>query len=44
MAGYQEAVTSEKALLRVKDYYYRKKYLQRILDKIASSRNIATRK
>ena len=44
MAGYQEGVTPEKALLRVKDYYYRKKYLQRILDKIASSRNIATRK
>ena len=27
---YQEGVTSEKELLQVKDYYYRKKYLERI--------------
>ncbi|GAO44744.1 iron-sulfur cluster co-chaperone HscB C-terminal domain-containing protein [Flavihumibacter petaseus] len=43
LAGYQEGVTSEEALLQVKEYYYRKKYLQRILDKIAALRNIATR-
>jgi molecular chaperone HscB len=43
MAGYQEGITPEKALLPVKDYYYQKKYLQRILDKIASLRNIAPR-
>lgn len=39
---YQEGVTTEKELLRVKDYYYRKKYLHRILDKIAQMRNIAS--
>jgi len=39
---YQEGVTAEKELLRVKDYYYRKKYLHRILDKIAQMRNIAS--
>ena len=31
---YQEAITSEKELLQVKDYYFKKKYLQRILDKL----------
>ncbi len=30
--NYQEGVTSEEALLRVKDYYYKKKYLRRILE------------
>jgi molecular chaperone HscB len=40
---YQEGITTEKELLEVKDYYYRKKYLQRILDKIAQIRNIASR-
>jgi molecular chaperone HscB len=44
LAGYQEGITTEKELLPVKEYYYRKKYLKRILDKIASLRNIATRK
>jgi molecular chaperone HscB len=39
---YQEGITTEKELLQVKDYYYRKKYLQRILDKIAQMRNIAS--
>jgi len=39
---YQEGITTEKELLRVKDYYYKKKYLQRILDKIAQLRNIAS--
>ena len=33
--GYQEGVTSEEELLQVKDYYFKKKYLQRILDKLA---------
>lgn len=29
--GYQEGVTTEKELLQVKEYFYRKKYLDRIL-------------
>lgn len=29
--GYQEGVTSEKELLQVKEYYFKKKYLTRIL-------------
>lgn len=29
---YQEGVTTEKELLQVKDYYYKKKYLTRILE------------
>jgi molecular chaperone HscB len=40
---YQEGITTEKELLRVKEYYFRKKYLHRILDKIDAMRNIATR-
>jgi molecular chaperone HscB len=40
--NYEEGVSAEKELLRVKDYYYKKKYLQRILDKIAQLRNIAS--
>jgi molecular chaperone HscB len=32
--NYKEGITSEKELLQVKDYYFKKKYLQRILDKI----------
>lgn len=28
--GYQEGITSEKELLQVKDYYFKKKYLDRI--------------
>ncbi len=39
---YQEGVTTEKELLQVKEYYYRKKYMQRILDKINQIRNIAS--
>jgi molecular chaperone HscB len=31
MANYQEGITTEKELLQVKEYYYRKKYLNRIL-------------
>ena len=40
--NYQEGVTTEKELLQVKSYYYKKKYLQRILDKIHQIRNIAS--
>jgi len=39
--GYREGVTSTEELLQVKDYYYKKKYLYRILDKIGGMRNIA---
>lgn len=35
---YQEGVTSEKELLQVKEYYYRKKYLDRIAEKIRELR------
>jgi molecular chaperone HscB len=31
---YQEGVTTEKELLQVKEYYYRKKYLDRIVEGI----------
>jgi molecular chaperone HscB len=40
---YKEGVTTQKELLQVKEYYFRKKYLQRILDKMDAMRNIATR-
>ena len=40
--NYKEGFYKEEELLRVKDYYYKKKYLQRILDKIAQLRNIAS--
>src|SRR5215203_6516625 len=40
--NYQEGITTEKELLQVKAYYYKKKYLQRILDKIYQIRNIAS--
>ena len=33
--NYQEGATSKEGLLQVKDYYFKKKYLQRILDKLA---------
>lgn len=39
--NYEDDASSEKELLQVKDYYYRKKYLQRILDRIHQMRNIA---
>lgn len=32
---YQESITSEKELLQVKEYYYKKKYLQRIQQQLA---------
>ena len=41
--GYREGVTTTEELLQVKDYYYKKKYLQRILDKIGGISNIAAR-
>ena len=40
---YQEDTVTKEKLLRLKDYYYKKKYLQRILDKIDGMRNIASR-
>ena len=40
--NYTADSTTEKELLQVKDYYYKKKYLQRILDKITQMRNIAS--
>ena len=39
--NYNEDTVTEKELLQVKEYYYRKKYLQRVLDKVAQMRNIA---
>ena len=42
LGSYQEGITSEEELLRVKDFYYRKKYLQRILDRIGGIRNIVS--
>jgi molecular chaperone HscB len=33
--NYQEGVTSKERLLQVKDYYFKRKYLLRILDKLA---------
>ena len=41
--GYREGVSTEKELLQVKEYYFKKKYLQRILGKIDEMRNIAPR-
>ena len=32
MTNYQEGITTEKELLQVKEYYFRKKYLDRILE------------
>ena len=39
--GYDEGITTEAQLLQVKDYYYKKKYLQRILERMSGMRNIA---
>lgn len=39
---YQEDTITKEKLLQLKDYYYKKKYLQRILDKIDGMRNIAS--
>lgn len=35
VANYQEGVTSEKELLQVKDFYFRKKYLERLQQQLA---------
>lgn len=40
--SYKEDITTEEELLQVKDFYFRKKYLQRILDRIKGIRNIAS--
>ena len=32
--NFNDTTTSTEALLKVKEYYYKKKYLQRILDRI----------
>jgi molecular chaperone HscB len=37
VAGYQEGLTSEKELLQVKEYFYRKKYLDRILEGLSNT-------
>ncbi len=34
MANYDDATITKEALLKLKDYYYKKKYLQRILDRL----------
>ena len=39
--NYSEDRDTEKELLQVKEYYYRKKYLQHVLDKVMQMRNIA---
>jgi molecular chaperone HscB len=35
VANYQDGVTTEKELLQVKDYYFRKKYLERLQHQLA---------
>ena len=42
MESYKEDAGTEETLLQVKDFYYQKKYLQRILDRINGIRNIAS--
>ncbi|MBA2250336.1 MAG: Fe-S protein assembly co-chaperone HscB [Chitinophagaceae bacterium] len=39
---YNETNTTNEQLLQVKDYYYKKKYLKRILERLDGIRNIAT--
>jgi molecular chaperone HscB len=38
--NYTEGITTQEEMLQMKDYYYKKKYLQRIRERI---RNIASR-
>jgi molecular chaperone HscB len=38
---YNEDTTTDEQLLQVKDYYYKKKYLKRILERLEGMRNIA---
>ena len=40
--SYREDTTTEAQLLQVKDYYYKKKYLKRILERLDGMRNIAS--
>jgi len=42
--NYQDKGDDEPAMKELKDYYYKKKYMQRILGKIVELRNIAPRK
>lgn len=39
--NYSDETTSRENLLLVKDYYYKKKYMKRLLDRIEGMRNIA---
>lgn len=39
---YNEDTTTDEQLLQVKDYYYKKKYLKRILERLEGMRNIAS--
>jgi molecular chaperone HscB len=41
---YNEERTTDEQLLQVKDYYYKKKYLNRILERLDGMRNIASQK
>lgn len=41
---YSEDTTTNEQLLQVKDYYYKKKYLKRILERLDGMRNIASQK
>ena len=41
---YNENTTTEEQLLQVKDYYFKKKYLKRILERLEGMRNIASQK
>jgi molecular chaperone HscB len=41
---YNEDNTTNEQLLQVKDYYYKKKYLKRILERLDGMRNIASQK
>jgi molecular chaperone HscB len=41
--NYRDGVTTTEELLQVKDYYYKKKYLKRILESISGIPNIASR-
>ena len=41
---YDEYRTTDEQLLQVKDYYYKKKYLNRILERLEGMRNIASQK
>lgn len=43
ITNYKDGITPEKELLQVKEYYYRKKYLDRILAGLKWYCNIATR-